>query len=741
MNIEHVQKHSLQELSSPEGLKVLAILNRYMDELERGGQPSADELVADHPEFSEVLKSYLHEINLLHHAAISGLRAPLPVEEESRHAANAEPGQLGDFRLLREVGRGGMGIVYEAEQISLSRRVALKVLPFAATLDAKQLTRFKNEAHAAAHLHHPHIVPVHEVGSDRGVHYYAMQFVEGQNLAEIILDMRRAPESVLPAPIAAASVARHDGLSTLRSTDIPSFFRAVARVGLQAAEALEYAHQQGIVHRDIKPANLLLDAGGVWITDFGLARCRADQGLTLTGDVVGTLRYMSPEQALAKPGLVDHRSDVYSLGVTLYEALTLEPAYPGSDREELLRRIALGDPPPPRRLTPAIPVDLETIVLKAMAREPERRYGTADELANDLCCFLEHKPIRATRSTLRERSMKWARRHRPIVSAAAVALVLGVICLCVTTVLLWREREETNKALRQAQSQSQRAKTNFEKALRGSLRLIMRLDDKRWASIQSVVKELHQDIVDEALKFYREFLHEDSADPADRYETAHLYQPIAGIHCCRDESAQAIELLVRAIRLFEDLTAADPENADYRMDLANAHRRLAFQYTIQKRTGEAHQEHLLSVEQFREAVRRATGGKQLNEAAWRLANCEDREAVDAAEAVALAQQAVAREPEIGPYWNTLGVARYRAGDWRGAVGALERSIALRSGGDAYDWLFLAMAYWQLGEREHAHQWYEKGAKCMETIRPEQDELEGFKKEADELLGINAVILR
>jgi serine/threonine protein kinase len=741
MNIEHVQKHGSEDLSGAERLKVLAILNGYMDELERGGQPNADELVATYPEFSEFLKSYLDELDLLHGAANSGLRTSLPVAEEPRFAADAEPGLLGDFRLLGEVGRGGMGIVYEAEQLSLSRRVALKVLPFAATLDAKQLTRFRNEAHAASHLHHPHIVPVHEVGSDRGVHYYAMQFIEGQNLAEIILDMRDATESVPSRAIAAASAARHDGLSTLRSTDMPGFFRAVARAGMQAAEALEYAHQQGIVHRDIKPANLLLDAAGdVWITDFGLARFRADQGLTLTGDVVGTLRYMSPEQALAKPGLVDRRSDIYSLGVTLYEAVTLQPTYPGGDREELLRQIAFGDPPSPRQLNPAIPVDLETIVLKAMAREPERRYNTADELASDLRCFLEETPIRATRSTLRERAMKWTRRHRPIVSAAAAALVLGVICLCVTTILLWREREETNKALRQARSQSQRAKANFDKALRGSLRLIMRLDDKRWASIQPVMKELHQDVVDEALKFYREFLHEDSPDPADRYETAHLYQQIAGIHCCRNQSVQAIELLGRAIHLFEGLTATDPENADYRMDLANAHRRLAFQYTIQKRAGEAHQEHLLSVEQFREAVRRDTGGKQLNEAAWRLANCEDREAIDAAEAVALARQAVAREPELGAYWNTLGVACYRAGDWRAAVEALERSMTLRSGGDAYDWLFLAMAYWRLGERESAHHWYEKGAKCMETIRPEQDELEGFKKEADAVLGITAATL-
>src|SRR5262249_23658826 len=163
-------------------------------------------------------------------------------------------------------------------------------------------------------------------------------------------------------------------------------------------EALEHAHQCGVVHRDIKPANLLLDAAGqLWVTDFGLARYRTDQGLTLTGDAVGTLRYMSPEQALAKRGLGDHRSDVSALGVTRSEALAREPAYPGSDREELLRHIACGEPRPLRRLNPAVPVALETVVLKAMAREPERRYATAHEMADDLKRFLEHRPVRAKR--------------------------------------------------------------------------------------------------------------------------------------------------------------------------------------------------------------------------------------------------------------------------------------------------------------------------------------------------------
>src|SRR5262249_39264307 len=314
-------------------------------------------------------------------------------------------GELGDFRLRREIGRGGMGVVYEAEQLSLRRRGALQVLPFAAALDPRQFQRFQNEAQAAAHLHHTIIVPVHAIGLDRGFPFYAMQLIDGQTLAEVIRTLRREGPS-RPDTTQAA-------LSSEPSHQAPSYFRAVARLGVQAAEALDYAHQQGVIHRDIKPANLLLDAAGhLWVTDFGLARFRADPALSASGALVGTLRYMSPEQALAKRALVDHRSDIYGLGATLYEALTLEPAFPAVDREELLRQIAAGQPRPPRRINQAVPKELEVVVLKAMAPEPEGRYATAQELADDLRRFLEDRPVLARKPSLGFRAARWARRHR-----------------------------------------------------------------------------------------------------------------------------------------------------------------------------------------------------------------------------------------------------------------------------------------------------------------------------------------
>ncbi len=223
---------------------------------------------------------------------------------------------------------------------------------------------------------------------------------------------------------------------------IDTIWRRVAELGVQAAEALEHAHALGVVHRDVKPGNLLLDAQGkLWVADFGLAKLGADAGMTMTGDLLGTLRYMAPEQALARHNLVDHRADVYALGATLYELLTLEPAYNGRQREEILRQITFEEPRPPSRLNAAVPAELETIVLKALAKSPEERYATAQELADNLKRFLEDKSIKARRPTLRQRAVKWARRHTAAVWAVVTVLGLAVAALAVSSVLIWRAFE------------------------------------------------------------------------------------------------------------------------------------------------------------------------------------------------------------------------------------------------------------------------------------------------------------
>jgi WD40 repeat protein/serine/threonine protein kinase len=328
-------------------------------------------------------------------------------------------GQIGDFRLLREVSRGGMGVVYEATQLSLGRRVALKILPFVAAFDPRQLERFRVEAQAAASLCHPNIVPVLATGAAEGIPYYAMRFIEGRDLARIIGELRR--DAVDPTETAQCGSPKQPILSTHGS----SFARDVASLARQAAEALEYAHANDVIHRDIKPSNLLVDNGGrLWITDFGLARVRGGVDLTHTGDALGTPRYMSPEQALGRRTSVDGRTDIYSLGVTLYELLTGRPAFAGDDRQEILRKIAGEAPIPPRKLDSAIPADLETIVLRAMAKEPADRYPTAADLAADLGRFLNNRPIVARRLSLIDKSARWMLAHRKLVASAVAGLVV-----------------------------------------------------------------------------------------------------------------------------------------------------------------------------------------------------------------------------------------------------------------------------------------------------------------------------
>ena len=500
------------------------LAEEFVERYRRGESPKVSDYAERYPEHADEIRDLFPALVMMEDIALDSGDAPSEMAGGSQIAHAGHPQQLGDYRIIREVGRGGMGVVYEAEQVSLGRHVALKVLPQSVLQKSQQRQRFEREAKAAAKLHHTNIVPVFGVGEDDGMGYYVMQFIQGLALDEVLDELKRmGPQSgpsgvtlndpelpIRRRDVTATEVARSlisgtfsrlaseievstdeedvaeqhcfDRTSDLRSRMVDrdgstargqlsdtqalaesgavlpghgsgshtvksralTYYESVAQVGAQVASALEYAHGQGILHRDIKPSNLLLDMRGiVWVTDFGLAKMDDDRDLTHSGDIIGTLRYMPPE---AFGGKTDVRSDIYSLGLTLYEMLALRPAFDVRDRQNLIQRVASESPPRLEKLNPGIPRDLVTIVHKAIDREPAHRYSSAKEVADDLQSFIHDEPIRARRVSLPERFFRWSRRNRAI---AGLLSTSALLLIAMTGVSLLFAREQHQSALAQ----------------------------------------------------------------------------------------------------------------------------------------------------------------------------------------------------------------------------------------------------------------------------------------------------
>ncbi len=501
------------------------LVEEFLERYRRGERPSLTEYTAHHPELAERIRALFPALVVIEEL---GSRGGPQNERQAAGAGTAAPmpQRLGDYLLLRPIGSGGMGMVYEAIQESLGRHVALKTLPFHQLGDATRLERFRREARAAARLHHTHIVPVFGVGEHEGLHYYTMQFIRGHGLDTVLQEVKRlrndpgAPATAsapagqhlsttlahglhtgrfpvaevererstgavleqahrgpAPAPPATLSLSStSNDRSELSDQPEAKYVRSVARIGVQVAEALEYAHQQGVLHRDIKPSNLLLDADGeVWVTDFGLAKAQGSDELTRTGDIVGTLRYMAPERF---DGWSDPRSDVYALGATLYELLALRPAFDEPDRVKLIDRVLHASAMPLRQVNRQVPRDLETVVLKALAKEPGERYATAGQLAEDLQRFVVGKPILARRSSAIERLWRWSRRN-PFL-AGAIGTVAAALVFTTVIAVLYAERqnhfateqEKTNREITRLNDDLGKERGSLAASLAASNRLL-----------------------------------------------------------------------------------------------------------------------------------------------------------------------------------------------------------------------------------------------------------------------------
>jgi tetratricopeptide (TPR) repeat protein len=607
-------------------LRLAEVLEEYLADLERGEAPDRQTLLARHPDLARQLTSCL---DCLEVAQRIGTQLRDDTADGPPQADPDFPMQLGDFRILHEVGRGGMGVVYEAEQLSMGRKVALKILPLAVMMDRNGLARFKNEVRAVATLDHPNIVPIYSVGEERGVHYFAMQLIHGQSMARVIEQLRRTEPQLGASSITTAVLdsAEYSGgprgdqdrtavsnapaavepadVSTLAARDMKTaadskprrsdFYRSVVELGVQAADALHHAHLHGIVHRDVKPGNLLIDGNGnLCVTDFGLARIEADAGLTLSRDWVGTLRYMAPEQALGQKARVDQRVDIYSLGATLYELLALRPAREGEDRHEMLRQFATALPTPLREVDSKIPTELTTIVGKAMEFTPADRYTTAQELADDLRHFLANEPIVARPPTRLQRIAKWAQRNRAVTWSAAVSsaavLILAVVLLAINNVMITKERNQKDEALRDkgaALAEKEAALADKEASLIIATRVLdeisLRIVAERtlapgtdegseadwWAETGHITStrpltDEEQYILEQVLRFYEQL-----APQSDQLPQVRLHQIMANFRIGRiyghlGRNADMLKAKQRAVAELEQLVRDHPENSDGR---------------------------------------------------------------------------------------------------------------------------------------------------------------------------------
>jgi serine/threonine protein kinase/WD40 repeat protein/Flp pilus assembly protein TadD len=581
MSDEPIKDHADPAASSGEDA-MGAVLESFLARFRKGERPNLDEFIQRYPALADEIREVLPalvEVERL--GSVGG-----PANEASSRGGAGTPGftveigsatsapgagesarpqhqRLGDYSILRIIGEGGMGVVYEAERESLKSRVALKVIHARFRTSKNYLRRFRTEARSAAQLHHTNIVPVFDYGEHDGVCYYAMQYIAGHSLDKVLADIRQirqerggkpaarleargAPTHPVPepgdvdddgpapcltvaeapadplgrtiteglltgrfarpstgtqGPIAASEVATaelgfelRDSAATRmlasamasdpaigRATTTPSsssslagktedrYFREVAKLGAQAADALDYAHKRNVIHRDIKPSNLLLDAvGNVWVTDFGLAKFVEGEDVSRSRDIVGTLRYMGPERF---QGVSDPRCDIYALGATLYEMVALRPAFEGDDQVRLIDQIVHEPPVPPRQIDRTIPRDLEVIILKALAKEPKDRFKTAGELAEELRRFVDNRPIRSRPIPTYEQFWRWCKRNPALAALNALAASLTTFIAIGSTIAAWTYRDQRNDL----RYEENKTKTSLRRAERAEHQAVLEL--------------------------------------------------------------------------------------------------------------------------------------------------------------------------------------------------------------------------------------------------------------------------
>lgn len=627
-----------------------ALSERFVEDFRAGRRPSVDEYAERFPEFAEEIRELFPALLLLEKGGTREALSSLSQGASRQGFAISGLERLKNYRIVREIGRGGMGVVYEAWDETLERVVALKVMKIFPGEEAQAIKRFQREAKTAARLHHTNIVPVFDSDVLDDKFFYVMQLVDGVNLEQFLrmkeaeasesLDndsqnddatapsaapsadvdsfaetsplppnytpseaeipvapqdaeqarpspgffarraeaKRQRQETINPSAFGARFPAASKPLLSVRIAE-SNYYQRVCDVVIQAAQGLDYAHRHDVVHRDIKPSNLVVaDDGVVWITDFGLAKSTTENDLTRQGQLVGTLRYLAPE---ALEGDFSPLSDVYSLGLTLYELLTFTPAFAETNYSRLLAQVAAGRPTRPRKLNPKIPLDLETIVLKAIEPTPEKRYASAGELADDLQRFLDDRPIRARRVSFVGRVWRWCKRNRLVAGLLFSIFVLitlifaGISTSYVRTLALVRAKE----------AESQRAQKNLDLALAAFDDVFESLGDAAAVDFNFLndaeslgvptddpsISEKEARVLENLLEFYDGFVDENENEPTLLLKSARARVRVGTIRKLlgrsRDSDAfpKALELYRRAL----DFASDETERTQIALEKAN----------------------------------------------------------------------------------------------------------------------------------------------------------------------------
>ncbi|MFN0207080.1 MAG: protein kinase domain-containing protein [Planctomycetota bacterium] len=632
------------------------IIAEFLDSHEFPSSTEIEKLCERNQAFSTELRRRLATLQRL------GLWGERPTE------IDAMPERLGEFRLIRRLGGGGMGVVYEAEQTSLARIVALKLIRPEHLYFPGARERFRREVETVAKLQHSGIVPIYTVGEEKGIPYFAMERIVGCTLADVLehlgnTTIHKSTGRDFASIVAKRSIQNEGDAATIPTAPLfeGSWANVCLRIFRDVALALEHAHARGVIHRDLKPSNIFVTPDGrVLLFDFGLAASTGANTLTRSGSQVGSVPYMSPEVISGDSKNVTASTDIYSLGVTFYELLTLHAPYLSETVDSTQRRILEGDPIPPRRLNIAISNDTATVCLKAMDRDPARRYASAAALARDLTNILEQRPIEAKPPTVFRKFQRWIERH----PAQSVALILGFLLLVGGpsgfAILTQVHNVEITNSLDRETKEKTRAEKNFKLAVRSVDRMLSRvgaLDLKNIPQVEPVRRKLLED----ALQFSEQFLIDKSDDANVLRERARTLNRVGEIRYRLDSRKEAEEAFQEAIAILEKLrlrTTIPESSLDFDSDLASVYRMYGrFLLSLEKATAGAELMQK-ALELNRNLLARTELGADATEIQTNI--LEDmihlgftyRVTNKAAEARAILNEALQIANTIGANWNT-----------------------------------------------------------------------------------------